>query len=115
MWEKNTRTTECDKSAVKCDVSTAQCDNGTIKCEKKNKETIECDKNTVTYDVSTIQIPIWSWNCQMWLKIKVPLNVIKVWSNKMLVLPNVTFEPSNVREKKKGNHRMWQNYSHMWY
>ena len=25
----------------------------------------------------------------------------KVWSNMMLVLPNVTIEPSNVREKKR--------------
>ena len=26
----------------------------------------------------------------------------KVWSNKMLVLPNVAFDPSNVRKKNKG-------------
>ena len=38
----------------------------------------------------------------MWLKIEVPLNVRKVWSNKMLVLPNVAFDPSNVRKKNKG-------------
>ena len=33
-------------------------------------------------------------------KIKVPLNVRKVWSNVMLILPNVTMEPSNVIKKK---------------
>ena len=43
--------------------------------------------------------PIWWWNCQMWVKIKVPSNVTKVRSNKMLVLPNVTMKPSNVRKK----------------
>ena len=32
-------------------------------------------------------------------KIKVPLNVRKIRSNVMLVLPNVTIEPSNVRKK----------------
>ena len=32
-------------------------------------------------------------------KIKVPLNVRKVWSNVILVLPNVTMEPSNVTKK----------------
>ena len=32
-------------------------------------------------------------------KIKVPPNVRKVRSNVMLVLPNVTIEPSNVRKK----------------
>ena len=32
-------------------------------------------------------------------KIKVPPNVRKIRSNMMLVLPNVTIEPSNVRKK----------------
>ena len=35
-----------------------------------------------------------------------PLNVIKVLSNVMLVLPNVTMKPSNFREKKKKKHQM---------
>ena len=30
---------------------------------------------------------------------KVPLSVRNVWFNVMLVLPNVTMEPSNVRKK----------------
>ena len=38
-------------------------------------------------------------------KIKVPPNVKKVQLNMMLVLPNVTIEPSNVG-KKKGKHQM---------
>jgi len=33
--------------------------------------------------------------------------VRKVWSNVMLVLPNVTIEPSFAR-KEKLNHQMWQ-------
>ena len=83
---------------------------------EKNKGTIECDKNIVTCDVGTAQIPMWWWNCQMWLKIKVSLNVRKVWSNKMLVVLNVTMEPLNVRGKKKRkrNHKMWQKYSYIW-
>ena len=68
---------------------------------KKNKGTIKCDKNIVTYDVGTTQIPMWRWNCQMWVKIKVSLNVRKTRSNKILILPNVTMEPLNVRKKKK--------------
>ena len=32
-------------------------------------------------------------------KIKVPPNVRKIRSNMMLVLPNVTIKPSNVRKK----------------
>ena len=66
----------------------------------KKKETIKCDKNMVTCNVGTAQIPMWRWNCQMWEKIKVPLNVRKVQLNKMLALPNVTMESSNVRKKK---------------
>ena len=64
---------------------------------KKNKGITECDKSTVIYDVDTIQ-------CENGIikyekKIKVPLNVRKIRSNVMLVLPNVTIEPSNVRKK----------------
>ena len=35
----------------------------------------------------------------MWKKIKVQLNMKKIQSNVMLVLPNVTIEPSFVRKK----------------
>ena len=70
-----------------------------VRKKKKKKKTIECDKNTVTCDVGTTQISIWLWNCQMWVKIKVPLNVRKIWSNKMLVLFNMTMKLSNVRKK----------------
>ena len=38
----------------------------------------------------------------MLVKIKVPPNMRKVRSNKMLLLPNVTMEPSNVWKKNKG-------------
>ena len=56
MWEKNKRTTECDKSTITYDVSTAFCETGTIKCEeKKNKRIAECDKSIVTCDVGTVQ------------------------------------------------------------
>ena len=47
-------------------------------------------------------------------KIWVQPNVAKVWSNVMLVRPNVIMELTNVRKKKKGNYRMWQKYSHIW-
>ena len=80
---------------------------------EKNKGTIECDKNMIACDVGTTQIPMWWWNYQMWVKIKLPLNVRKVQSNKMLILPNVTMKLSNVRKKKRNN-RMWQKYNHMW-
>ena len=84
-------------------------------------------------------------NCQIWeKKRRIPLNVTKVKSNVMLVLSNMTMEPSNVRKKikeplnmikilsnvilvllnvtmelsnvrkKKGNHQMWQKNYQMW-
>ena len=111
---------------------------------EKNKRTIKCDKNMVTCDVGTTQISMWRLNCQMWVKIKTPLNVRKIWSNKILVLLNVTMEPSNVRKKKRElpnmtivqshvilvlhnlrmklsnvrkkykYNRMWQKYGQMW-
>ena len=62
---------------------------------KKNNGIIEYDKNTVTCDVGTAQIPMWRWNYQMWVKIKVQPNVSYVMS----VLLNVIIEPSNVRKK----------------
>ena len=55
---------------------------------------------------------IWEWHCQMWEKIKVQLNMRKIQSNVILVLPNVTIELSNVR-KREEDHQMWQKYSHM--
>ena len=42
---------------------------------KKNNGIIEYDKNTVTCDVGTAQIPMWRWNYQMWVKIKVQPNM----------------------------------------
>ena len=38
MWEKNEKTTKCNKSTVTCDVGNTQCEDDTIKCEKKKKE-----------------------------------------------------------------------------
>ena len=75
MWEKNKRTTKCDKNTIIYDVSTTQCTDGTIKCEKKNKGTIECDKNTVTCDVGTAQCEDDTIKCEK--KIREPPNVIK--------------------------------------
>ena len=62
------------------------------------KKTIKCDKKTITYDVSTTQYNDETVKCEK--KIKALLNVRKVWSKVMLVLPNVTMEPSNVWKKK---------------
>ena len=45
--------------------------------EKKNKGTIECDKSIVICDVSTAQCDNRTIKCEA--KIKVPLNVRKVW------------------------------------
>ena len=73
MWEKNKRTTECDKNTVTYDVSTAQCEDGTIKCKKKKKKKRES------------------------------LNVTKIQSHVMLVLHNVRMVHSNVKKKKKRN------------
>ena len=49
----------------------------------------------------------------MWVKKKkkTPLNVIKIQSYVILVLPNVTMEQSNMR-KKLGYHWMWQKYDY---
>ena len=64
---------------------------------KKNKGTIECDKSTVTCDVGNAQCDNGTIKCEE--KIEVPINVRKVQLSVMLVLPNVTTEPSNVRKK----------------
>ena len=64
---------------------------------EKNKGITECDKNTVTCDVGIAQYHNGTVKCkeklkyhQMWERIR---------SNVMLVLLNVTMEPSNVRKK----------------
>ena len=49
----------------------------------------------------------------MQIKIKVPPNVRKVRSNKMLVLPNVTMEPSNVRKKIRESLNVTKVQSHV--
>ena len=66
---------------------------------KKNKETTKRDKRIVTCDVGTAQCEDEAIKCEK--KINEPPNVTKVLSNMMLVLPNVTMEPSNVRKKKR--------------
>ena len=35
MWEKNKRTTKCEKRTVTCDVGTIQSEDEIVKCEKK--------------------------------------------------------------------------------
>ena len=45
---------------------------------------------------------------------KVPPNVRTIQLNVILVLSNVTIEPSFAR-KEKLNHQTWQKYSHMWF
>ena len=83
MWERKSKgTIKCEKRTVICDIGTAQCEVGTIKCEKKNKGTTKCDKKTVTYDKRTV-------TCN------------KKRTDTMLVLLNITMEPSNLRKKIK--------------
>ena len=53
---------------------------------------VTCDVGIAQYDNRTVK-------CEE--KIKVPPNVRKVQSNVMLVLPNVTIKPSNVRKINK--------------
>ena len=38
MWEKDKRTTKCEKRTITCDVRTAQYEDETINCEKKVSE-----------------------------------------------------------------------------
>ena len=59
-----------------CDIGTAQWDDGTVKCEKKIKEPPNVIKKTVTCN--------------------------KNRTNAMLILLNITMEPSNLRKKNKG-------------
>ena len=73
MWEKN----------CQCDIRTAQWDDGTVKCEKKIKEPPNVIKKTVTCDKRTV-------TCN------------KNRTNAMLILLNITMEPSNLRKKNKG-------------
>jgi len=91
------------KKTVTCNVEITQCEDRTIKCEdlvtwysklhtseshipKKRRGMVELPDNR------TIK-------CEK--KNRVPLNVTKVQLDMILVLPNVTMEPSNVRKKKK--------------
>ena len=78
--KKSKRNTKCEKRIVTCNVGTTQCENETVKCEKKNKGTTKCDKKNVTYDKRTI-------TCN------------KKRTDAMLVLLNITMEPSNLGKK----------------
>ena len=64
---------------------------------EREKETTKCDKSTVTWDVGAAQFEDDTIKCEK--KIKVQLNMKTIQSNVMLVLPNVTIEPSFVRKK----------------
>ena len=74
MWEKSKGTTKCEKRTITCDVGITQYEDGTVKCEKKNKGTTQCNKRTITCDKNRVYA--------------------------MLVLLNMTMEPSNLRKKK---------------
>ena len=77
MWEKKSKeTTKCEKITITCNVETAQCDDGTVKCEKKVRGPPNMRKKTVTCD--------------------------KNRTDALLVLFNITIEPSNLRKKNKG-------------
>ena len=65
---------------------------------KKNKGTTKCDKSKVTCDVDTAQYEDGTIICE---KKRDSLNVTNVRLNVMLVLLNMTMEPSNVRKKKR--------------
>ena len=54
---------------------------------EKNNGTTICDKSTIKCDVGTVQCDDEIVKCEE--KIRVPPNVTKVWSDVMLVLPNV--------------------------
>ena len=67
---------------------------------------VTCNVGTAQYDDRIVK-------CEE-NKIKVPPNVRNVQSNVMLVLPNVTMEPSNVRKKNnKGTTKCEKKYSHV--
>ena len=61
----------------------------------RKKKTTKCNKSIITNDVGTVQFVDGNIKCEK--KIRVQPNVAKVRSNVMLVLPNVTIEPSNIR------------------
>ena len=82
--------------------------NSNITCDKSSN--ITCDSSFVTFDgfltfFFTFDGPI---------PTKVPPNVRTIQLNVILVLSNVTIEPSFAR-KEKLNHQTWQKYSHMWF
>ena len=71
-----------------------------MKCEKKkNKGTTKCDKSIVTCEIGTTQFEDKTIKCEEKKKKREPLNLTKVLSSVMLVLPNVTMKPSNIRKK----------------
>ena len=66
---------ECDKRTVTCDIRITQCEDGTVKCKKNVRKSPNVTKE---------------------------LSRDKNRPNVMLVLLNMTIEPSNLRGKKKG-------------
>ena len=66
---------------------------------EKSKETTQREKRTVTCDVGTAQYEDGTLKCEK--KIREPPNVTKELSHVMLVLLNITMEPSNLRKKIK--------------
>ena len=86
---------------------------------KKNKGTTECDKSPITCNVDTTQYEDEAMKNEK--KKNELLNMTKVLSNVMLILPNMTIEPSNVRKNirelsniaKKQSHVMLELYNVM--
>ena len=70
---------------------------------ERNKKTTKYDKSTIICDVGIV--PCENDTLKYKKKIKLQPNVRKVRSDMMLILPNVTIEPSFVR-KEKLNHQM---------
>ena len=70
---------------------------------ERNKKTTKYDKSTITCDVGIVQCE--NDTVKYKKKIKLQLNVRKVRLDMMLILSNVTIEPSFVR-KGKLNHQM---------
>ena len=93
---------------VKYDVGIAKCDNETINVRMKPsnvRKKINEPQNVINvkYDVGIAKCDNETIKCE---KKNEPLNVTKVLSNVMLEWHNVRIEPSNMRKKKKGNHKM---------
>ena len=87
---------------------------GIVKCEKKkNKGTTKCDKSTVTCEIGTTQFEDKTIKCKKKKKKREPLNLTKVLSIVMLVLPNVTMKLSNIRKKIKEPPNITKEQSHM--